>query len=235
MKKLPHMAKVQHGTEFEVDGLPTWDCKAPAADCYKALLDCMGKHMLVGSSKEGIHAYQLQSGLDQFKRPQTSDSASNMQDSHCHMPSHESFHQDLPFNKSQFTTSWYTQVKLGRDKTGAIIKERAHVIIAAARFGVPNSKFRKTLPFGKVHQALHCACCPHDHGGCNNPLHIRWGKIAENLQDQLDKQTSMLQGTLARGSASQAEGDEPTPRHVEVVLAPRRVTRSQHAAQQVTL
>lgn len=87
----PQMQKVEHGREARMDDKPIWDCTLPAGQCYQDWLNIMGTHMLIGSSKEGRGAMRFPTGLDQFKRPQTTDSIHNLEDTHRHMPSRTGF------------------------------------------------------------------------------------------------------------------------------------------------
>lgn len=92
-----------------------------------------------------------------------------------------------PFNKFSYKNKWYTNVTLGRDSGNHVVTMHAHVLICAATHGVPNTVLHP--PTGKkakskIHQALHLPPCPSVHGGCNNPLHLRWGLPVDNLHDQ---------------------------------------------------
>lgn len=91
------------------------------------------------------------------------------------MPSKHGFPVGSPFAKLKGNNMWYTTITLGKDKEGTVVRELAHVLITAARYGVPNTLFKEGLRRSQVHQALHLPKCPHGHGGCNNPLHLRWG------------------------------------------------------------
>ena len=180
----PQMQRVEHGRETKQGTQPLWDCTQPAGQCYQRLLNSMGIDMLVGSAQEGQLSSRLRSGLDQFMRPQTAWNIHNMEDTHCHMPSRQGFPVGSPYARLVGDNKWYTTIKLGKDKDGKEVREKAHVLITAARFGVPNTLFQKGLDKSEVHQALHLANCPHHHGGCNNPMHLRWGLPKENKLDQ---------------------------------------------------
>lgn len=100
------------------------------------------------------------------------------------MPSRTSFPAGTPFAKHVGEKWWYTTIRLGKDSQGRMVKEKAHRLMAAARYGVPHTLFQVGLSKSQVHQALHLPKDPHNQGGCNNPLHMRWGLPAENRLDQ---------------------------------------------------
>ena len=59
------------------------------------------------------------------------------------MPASTKFPKGSPFTKHETVTetykTWCTWVRLGKDEDGNVVREYAHVLITAARFGVPNS------------------------------------------------------------------------------------------------
>ena len=229
MRLLPSMKRVVSGTEPVLDGESTWDCKQPPEQCYASLMEVLGLHALMECSKDGIRRHELTRGISQLMRPQTWGSSDNLTDSKCHMPACKSFSPTDTFTPLHGPTYWYTWVTLGRDKHGEVVRETAHRLIAAARFGVPHSLFDKSLPRSRVHQALHLPVCPALPGGCCNPLHLRWAYPKHNVKDQsimrLHKQGPKVARVLLVG--------KPKP---SVMLAPcvpvaRRVTRSQTVSQ----
>lgn len=178
----------------------------------------MGEDVLIGSSKEGHLSSRLKEGLDQFKRPQTWVGTSNLEDKHCHMPSKHAFPFGSPFAKLQASKKWYTNITLGKDKHGKVVREKAHVLITAAMHGVPNTLFDDEVSKSKTHQALHLPKCPHVHGGCNNPLHMRWGLPRENKLDQ-----ALRRARKPRFSVGLAR--KPSP--CKGIQVGKRVTRAQ--------
>lgn len=191
---LPQMERVVHGTEptMGVDapaGLKLWDCTEAAAQAFCTLLGMLGLYMLAFEARQGAMARGrgLQDGLSQFKYPQVSHSSDNIDDTLCHMPSHTSFPSGSPFFRSCTHGKWYTRVRLGKDKVGKEVIVSAHVLIAAARFGVPDKLLSKRLSKAKRPLSLHYACCPGYRGGCNNPLHLHFGSYSENRLDQEDR------------------------------------------------
>ena len=118
-------------------------------------------------------------GVAQFQQPQTSGTSDNLHDTTSHMPACRNFPRGSPFTKhetvSATSKTWYTWVRLGKNKHGKVVREYAHVLIAAARFGVPNTWLDPNIKYKDKHLACHCPTCPGGRGGCCNPLHIRWG------------------------------------------------------------
>ncbi|DBA77230.1 TPA: hypothetical protein ACH3X2_008496 [Trebouxia sp. C0005] len=191
MEKLPAMKAVRPGTECKLpDGTPAWNCKQASAKCYQDLLTLLAG-ALAASCFEGKRSHLLKKPADQFKMPQVVN-ANIAADTECHMSASTGFTADKPFAKDvRPGTSWYTSVTLGHDSDGSVVKVRAHVLIAAARFGVPNSL---GLPAPQKQQPLHLPWCHHDNGGCLNPLHIRWGNPGENNTDHRPKQERWRHG-----------------------------------------
>ena len=144
-----------------------------------------------------------------------------MEDTHCHMPSKTGFPAGSPFTKHIAPNKGYTFITLGKDKEGRAVREQAHVLITAARYGVPDSLFVKDLNHRDVHQALHQPKCPHVGGGCNNPLHMRWGLPKENKLDQSSRHTRIIGIRVAKLK-------EPSPSKGLAIGS--RVTRSQAKA-----
>lgn len=179
--------------------------------------------LLVGSSREGKLCGSLHTGLHQFRRPQTT-SMHDIDDLECHMPSKTSFPAGIPFAKHVGEKWWYTTIRLGRDSQGRLVKEKAHRLIAAARYGVPDTLFQVGLSKSQVHQALHLPKDPHHKGGCNNPLHMRWGLPAENRLDQSLRRARTCRDRVGR---PKAEVDVAPTKGSPVT---RRVTRSQARA-----
>ena len=103
----------------------------------------------------------------------------NIDDTTSHMPACRNFPRGSPFTKhesmSDTSKTWYTWVRLGKDKHGRVVWEHAHVLLAAARFGVPNTRLDPNIKYKDKHLAHHCPTCPCGRGGCCNPLHITWG------------------------------------------------------------
>ena len=227
------MKRVVHGKETKRGDQPICDCSKPAAECYTTLLNLMGDEMLMGSSKEGKGSGSLRCGLDHFKRPQTSDNIHNLHDIHCHMPSKHGFPSGSPFAKVVAENKWYTTIKLGKDENNEVVREKAHVLVTAARFGVPTTLYDKSLPKKDVHQALHLPKCPHRKGGCNNPLHMRWDFPKANKVDQsLRKARS---GGIRVGRPRVGRPRVPSPpiggEEPMGVVVGKRVTRSRAKAQ----
>ena len=229
LAKTPLMAKVQHGTEPMLNGQPMWDCTDTPAKCFSSLLDGMGTEMLARCSLQGKLGprSRVARGLVHFKQSQTSGNKDNLEDQTSHMPACTSFLKGSPFTKHERVTdtykTWYTWVRLGKDKDGDVVREHAHVLIAAARFGVPDSWLQQEPKVEKKDKliACHCPCCPGVKGGCCNPLHIRWGTHAQNKHDQCMKKKLKVQGVHVGRVTSPCK-----PPSVVVVL-PMRVTRSQ--------
>ena len=143
----------------------------------------------------------------------------------------ETFQGDLHFTKhevvSESKKTWYTWVRLGKDKHGGVVKEYAHVLIAAARFGVPNTWLDPKTKHKDKHIACHCPTCPCGRGGCCNPLHIRWGTQAANRHDQGLKRALKGKGMhVARAVKLAPPLMRATTLGVANVVVPMRVTRS---------
>ncbi len=226
--KTPLMAKVQHGTEPKLSGQPMWDCRDTPAKCFSSLLHGMGQEMLARSSLQGKLGPRS-GGLIQFMQPQTSGSRANLEDQTCHMPACGKFPKGSPFTKHETDTetnkTWYTWVRLGKDEDGNVVREHAHVLIAAARFGVPSSWLQQEPQVERKDKliACHCPCCPGVKGGCCNPLHIRWGTYAQNRHDQALKKEHKAKGVHV-GRMREAS---PIKSPSVGVAFPMRVTRSQ--------
>ena len=224
MKLLPALQTIEHGTEPMVNGQPLWDCNKSAEECYRAILQFLGMYMLMRSCFQGRDSDLVAHGIEQFERPQTSGSARNLEDKLCHMPAKEAF-EDGICSKHTGNRYWYTKVRLGRTKEGKIVKVCAHVLIAAARYGVPDCHFDKDIPRHKRLQALHLFDCPDKKGGCNNPLHMRWGTCKENALDRFLHSLHLRKQRAKRKKSLK----EPT-RHVLAVHESTRVPRSQARA-----
>ena len=227
------MKRVVHGKETKMGNQPIWDCSKPPEECYITLLNLMGDDMLMGSSKEGKGSGSLRCGLDHFKRPQTSDNIHNLLDMHCHMPSKQGFPVGSPFAKVVAEKTWYTTIKLGKDEKNKVVREKAHVLITAARFGVPATLFDETLAKKDVHQALHLPKCPHRKGGCNNPLHMRWDFPKANKVDQSLRKLRSVGIRVGRPKMGRPQVPCP-PSEVDVpigIAVGKRVTRSRARSQ----
>ena len=203
----PSMHLVQRGREFRVDGKKLWNRNANASQAFRGLLDHIGDHVLVQSAKEGQGSQELHDlgkGHVYFMYPQVLENARNMADTSCHMPAVHGFKRAFPGSSCPYTidkhgSTWYTVVNLGLDKHGNEIKERIHAILAAARWGIPESVFDITLGDRDTAQALHQACCPGHKGGCLNPLHLAWNVNLINRRHQEVKRTRMNRGPQAHG------------------------------------
>ena len=143
------------------------------------------------------------------------------------MPSRTSFPAGAPFAKHVGEKWWYTTIRLGRDSQGRLVRELAHRLIAAARYGVPDTLFQVGLSKSQVHQALHLPKDPHNQGGCNNPLHMRWGLPALNKLDQSMRRARPSTSGIKVGRPKKALVVAPTQGRISVS---RRVTRSQARA-----
>ena len=229
MKLLPALQLVEHGTEPKVDGKAMWDCTQTAADCYKAILHFLGLHMLRDCCYEGKGSRPIPAGLDHFSRPQTEGSTKNMHDTTSHMPSKQAFPKGIPCSKHTGDSFWYTKVRLGKTKDGEVVKVCAHVLIATARYGVPDSHFDKDVPRSEVHEALHESGCSRCNGGCNNPLHIRWGFSRDNHEDRQIKKQSK-KGPKAQRLQAARHGVQHASPTAPAQPATTRVTRSQARA-----
>lgn len=230
MMKTPVMAQVVPGTEPKINGRAMWDCEAPTAKCYETLLDAMAKNMLALTSLQGKPALKT-AGVAHFKQPQTSGSNGNMHDTSSYMPACRNFPRGSPFTKhetvSATSKTWYTWVRLGKDKDGRVVREHAHVLIAAARFGVPNTWLDPNTAFKDKHIARHCPTCPGGRGGCCNPLHIRWGTQAANKLDQGLKRAVKGKGVhVGRAVKLAPPLMRATTLGVAATVMPMRVTRS---------
>ena len=125
------------------------------------------------------------------------------------------------------TKTWYTWVRLGKDKHGKVVREYAHVLIVVARFGVPNTCLDLNTKYKDKHLACHCPTCPNGRGGCCNPLHIRWGTQASNKPDQGLKRALKGKGMhVARAVKLAPPLMRATTLGVATVVVPMRVTRS---------
>ena len=224
MELLPIMAQVVAGTEPSVPALSLgrraataparehlWDRTEPAAHCYVRIIQYLGLAMLT----EGCISTNFKSGFEQFLHPHTAPSAQLGADRYCHMPAKTRFAPGSALHKDEGPVTWYTWVVLGRDSAGKMVKCRAHQLIAAAKCGVPDSLFPKNsrgrpsmLPKSQQHQALHHPSCPGCKGGCNNPLHIRWGTPEENRKDREQKRQAKNEGPKAHGKGIK-RNDQP--------------------------
>ena len=199
------MQLVAAGQEWKVDGKAIWNRQAANSDpaaAYVTLLDHFGDFGLADSAKAGDGSRQVRSlgkGHAWFKYPQVCDNIHHIQDTSSHMPASEGFshrfsngmspyHADHDSHKDHKT--WYTWVFLGWTADGDLVQERFHVILAAARFGIPTSVLKAwKLRHSKPDMCLHLPSCPGNKGGCNNPLHLRWGNAAANRQDQVTRRS----------------------------------------------
>ena len=230
MAKTPLMAKVVPGTEPKIQGRPIWDSRAPSAKGLESLLHSMGKNVLASSSWEGKPPLRS-TGVAQFKQPQTSGSSDNLNDTTSHMPACRDFPRGSPFTKHEVVSpskkTWYTWVRLGKDKDGGVVREHAHVLIAVARFGVPNIWLDPKTKHKDKHIACHCPTCPCGRGGCCNPLHIRWGTQAANMHDQGLKRALRGKGVHVGRAVKLAPPLMKAPTSsVATTIVPMRVTRS---------
>ena len=226
MALLPEMSRVKHGTEPLLAGQPLWDCTASPAVCYQSLLEKMAVHMLSNAAKYGKP--YVSGGIEQFMYPQTF-KANSVHDSTCHMAAKGRFPLGSPFQRScslQCRGSWYTWVFLGKSGKGVRVKLRAHVIIAAARFGVPDSMFDSECQLKELAQACHTPSRPMQKGGCCNPLHIRWDTPRSNFLDHGLKMKSKLKGVHTM-NMNRARKHEAAAGSQAVSSVSRRVTRSQ--------
>ena len=204
MVLLPSMHKVVPGTEPRVSArlvdehsnepdqkVAMWDRTKEAHECYQDLLSFLGNAMLSGGSKGGrIPKNGFENGLQQLLHPQTSGRVCEPADLLCHMPAKQDFPPGTYLHRCKGLNTWYTWLVLGRDSSGDIVKCRVHVLIAAARHGVPDEPSL---------QALHLPSCPNTRGGCNNPLHLHWGTMSENRLDREKKRHAKHEGPTAEG------------------------------------
>lgn len=205
----PSMLMVQPGSEYVTKhGKTLWNRSGTIPAAFKALLSHFADHLLQDAGKKGKadrHLEQLaeNNGYMWFMYPHVTQSCHNIHCTQCHMPGSTGF-SHFPSHKCPYHTlhdkekhTWYTMVNLGKDSKGQVVWERAHAILAAARWGIPHAVFDTTLPDKDTPHALHHPCCPGSLGGCLNPLHIRWGLEAQNRQDQETKRSSMNRGPKA--------------------------------------
>lgn len=204
----PSMSLVQKGKEFDLpDGSKLWNRNSRPWTAYRMLLNHIADNALVGSAKKGYHSDELAKlgqGHVWFMHPQVLGNDRNIHDETCHMPARQGFKhavEPCPYTVDHSCTknTWYTWVNLGKDKHGKVVKERVHAILAAARWGIPETVFDITLRDDETDQALHTAVCPGHSGGCCNPLHVTWGLNIINRQQQENKRTNMNRGPRAHG------------------------------------
>ena len=210
----PSMNMVVPGREFKLGGkskLWNRNSRNPAV-IYRALLSHFADHLLQPGGKQGLQCEELHKQASKkgksylwFCYPQVTQHSSNISCDQCHMPGRKGFeHHSFPGGNNPYKIlhdpirkTWYTMVNLGKDKNHKDVWEGAHCILAAARYGIPDSVTDPSLGDNLTHHALHGPCCPHCDGGCLNPLHIRWGLEAENHQDAEVKKSNMNRGKHA--------------------------------------
>ena len=226
-----HMSQVVHGTEPKVDGQPMWDCTSQAHVAYSSILSVMGRHMLYEGSWQGKRS--VEKDIEQFQFPQTSGSTSNVHDMVCHMPARQVFPKGSPFTNDSMSNdkrkSCYTWVELGKDRDGKVVRQRAHVLIAAARYGVPDMLLGDCYAVNrKLTVVCHLPSCPKSKGGCCNPLHLTWGTAAQNKLDQGTLARNRLKGVqLASRKRLKLALDQHAASSSVVQPITRRVTRAQ--------
>ena len=207
----PSMLLVKRGQEHRADGSKLWNRGSKPTAAFKALLHHFAMHLLQQGGREGKNLGDLPtlaakgSGYLYFMHPQVQGSPDNIHCTHCHMPSCSGFLKTYPDGNCPYylmhdehAKKFYTMVNLGKDKHGKVVWERAHAILAAARWGIPDAVFDITLDDSQTPQALHTPCCPQCQGGCLNPLHIHWGLQKQNRKDQQTKKGRQNRGKLAR-------------------------------------
>ena len=208
----PSMELVQKGREFNLGGgKQLWNRNAMPHTTFRVLLNHIADHALKPSAKQGRGSDVLHKkgqGHVHFLYPQVSGNDRNVHDEGCHMPAREGFQRacpgfNCPYSVDKTKTTWYTMMKLGKDKHGSVVTERVHAILAAARWGIPDSVYDKKLGDKDTAQALHQPCCPGHSGGCCNPLHIEWNLSRINRHHQEVKKTCMNKGPLAHGPQNQ--------------------------------
>ena len=188
-----------------------WNRASTITAAFKSLLNTFADHLLKKGAKDGRNSQPIAKLADKpgnsylwFLHPQVSFNQHNIHCQQCHMPGKSGFTQSFPQGNCPFyidhdpeAKTWYTMVSLGRDKHGNIVWERAHAILAAARWGIPKAVFDITLDDAHTPNALHGPCCSQCQGGCLNPLHISWGLKKRNREDQEVKRGGMNQGPTA--------------------------------------
>jgi len=207
----PSMLLVKRGQEYRVDGDKLWNRGAQPTAAFKALLHHFAMNLLQKGGRAGRNLGDMPakaargSGYLYFMHPQVQGSPDNIHCTHCHMPNCSGFLKTYPDGNCPYylmhdeqAKKFYTMVNLGKDKHGKVVWERAHAILAAARWGIPDAVFDITLDDSQTPQALHTPCCPQCQGGCLNPLHIQWGLQKKNRQDQETKKGRQNRGKLAR-------------------------------------
>ena len=218
----PCMERVRPGREFRTRGKKTlWNRSGTITAAYKSLLSHFADHLLqprgkVGHVDKDLAAKAKNNAYMWFLHPQVTGSNHNIHCTACHMPGSEGFSKhDFPEGNNPYLIlhdeqkhTWYTRVNLGRDTNNQIVWESAHVILAAARWGVPipqpaiGMKTRSHTPAKTLH-ALHGPCCPGSKGGCLNPLHMVWGTAKQNRKDQETKRARQNRGPNAWGRTPQ--------------------------------
>ena len=208
----PSMEMVKRGQEYRVGPHKLWKRGGTIAAAFKSLLSHFGDHLLQKGGKLGknlgnMPALTAQPGNSYlyFLHPQVLGSSDNIHCTQCHMPSCAGFSKSFPNGNCPYHIEhdkeakiWYTMVNLGKDKHGNVVWERAHAILAAARWGIPKAVFDKKLGDKDTPRALHTPCCPQSQGGCLNPLHIHWDLQQQNLVDQQTKKTRQNRGSKAK-------------------------------------
>ena len=212
----PCMERVKSGLEFKTRGKKTlWNKSGTITAAYKSLLSHFADHLLQPRGKLGhvdlkLAAQAKNNGYMWFMHPQVTENSHNIHCMKCHMPGAKGFSQhDFQNSNNPYSIdhdedshTWYTMVNLGRDSSNHVVWERAHAILAAARWGIPeppNGIKTRSQKQCKPLQALHGPCCCGFQGGCLNPLHIVWGTEKKNREDQEVKRGQKNQGPKAWG------------------------------------
>ena len=169
----PSMLLVKRGQEPRVNGHKLWSRGAKPTAAFKGLLHHLAMNLLQKGGRQGQNLGDMPAkaahgnGYLYFMHPQVQGSQDNIHCTHCHMPSCSGFLKTYPDGScpyylmhDQQDKKFYTMVNLGRDKHGKVVWERAHAILAAARWGIPHAVFDTTLDDSHTPQALHTPCCP---------------------------------------------------------------------------
>ena len=165
------MERVKSGLEFRTRGKKTlWNKSGTITAAYKSLLSHFADHLMqprgkLGHVHKGLAAQAKTNGYMWFMHPQVTDNNHNIHCMGCHMQAAEGFSQhDFQNSNNPYLSvhdkekhTWYTRVNLGRDNNDKIVWESAHVILAAARWGVPEpAQGIKPDPRQSATHCMHC-------------------------------------------------------------------------------